>query len=394
MRDATAIGCSLALAAAALLLGGCEDTGLVASPDGFINLSVTPSRIQIDPNTQAPRPEDLRFVKTASVRAVLFDAGNLPQQGVRVDFFTEGGGQVYTQKNVDPTTGGVSLVTHGTTDASGSVSATLEVTDLDAGELSVVAASGLLSEDFTVTVEVVGINELPRATVTIVPRLEGQVGEIVTFDGSGSLDPDGAITCFQWQLLSDNPDANKPNPFVAQGPGVSGLQLTFSNEQTLGVALFVSDDPRLIEIDPATGRAPCDPAAAPVPQTFFSPFAFFTNYEIRCRNTRPTAVIAGPDTITQTGSASTLTSITLDGTLSSDPETAIDRWVWNCGNGLAPTEVAPDGSIVICRYRPGDYVATLEVVDRGTGVINPSTGTFFCQKFSEPDEVTVRILAP
>ncbi len=394
MRYAFAIGFGLLLAGAVLLLGGCEDTGLVASPDGFLTLSVSPSQIHIDPNTQSPRPEDLRFVQTASVRAVLFDAENLPQEGVRVDFFTEGGGQVYTQKDVDPNTGAVTLVTHGLTAADGSVTATLEVTDLDAGEVTVVAASGLVSADFTVTVNVVGINELPRAIVTIVPREEGQVGEIVTFDGSGSLDPDGNITCFQWQILSDNPDPGRPNPFITQGPAASGLQLTFTQEQTLGVALFVSDDPRLLDVDPATGLAPCDPMAPPVSATFFSPFAFFTNYEIRCRNTAPTAVIAGPDTITQTGSPSTLTSVTLDGTLSSDPETKIDRWVWNCGNGLAPTAVAPDGSIVICRYRPGEYVATLEVVDQGTGVINPSTGTFFCQKFSEPDQVTVRIVTP
>jgi hypothetical protein len=46
-------------------------------------------------------------------------------------------------------------------------------------------------------------------------------------------------------------------------------------------------------------------------------------------------------------------------------------------------------SRVICRYRLGTYTATLNVKDQGTGVINPGTGTFECQKTSAADTVQV-----
>jgi len=104
--------------------------------------------------------------------------------------------------------------------------------------------------------------------------------------------------------------------------------------------------------------------------------------------------VSGRSFATSFGSASTLTSITLDGTLSSDGETRIDRYVWNCGNEFAPIDVAPDGSVVICRYRLGAYTATLNVTDQGTGVINPNTGNFDCQKSSPADSVSVIISTP
>jgi hypothetical protein len=175
-----------------------------------------------------------------------------------------------------------------------------------------------------------------------------------------------------------------------QGIAASGVQRTFHNEQTLAITLRVSDrnDIACPNVDSMNPNNPVTPEEA------FSPLAFRTNYPLECNNPAPTAVIAGPDEIVALGSPSTLTSVPLDGTLSFDSETRIARWVWTCGNDQAPVPTAPDGSIVFCRYRPGTYTATLNVVDQGTGVINPATGTFDCQKSSAPDTVTVRITTP
>jgi hypothetical protein len=221
--------------------------------------------------------------------------------------------------------------------------------------------------------------------------MEGEVGEIVTFDGSGSTDPDGNITCYQWQLASDNADDPlAPNPEIIQGVGASGLTRTFSNEQTMSVTLLVSDR----EDIPCVNVDPMNPGNTPETEDKFSPLAFRTNYSIVCRNTAPTAIIAGAEERTFTGSASTFTNVDLNGSLSSDPETAIDRYVWTCGNDQAPVPVAPDNSEVICRYRLGTFTATLNVVDRGTGVIDPGTGTWACQKSSETDSVIIHVEAP
>ena len=234
------------------------------------------------------------------------------------------------------------------------------------------------------------VNEPPRAAVSIFPPTEGQIGLPVRFDGSASVDPDGEITCYQWHLLSDNPGPG-PNPAIVQGPAASTFQRTFESEQALTVTLLVSDrtDLDCAEIGETN---PGDPAE---PRDSFSPFSFTTGYAIGCRNAPPTAVIAGPDAITVTGSPATPTPVVFDGTLSFDNETAIDRYVWSCGNGTVPIPVMPgNNAIVFCRYLPGTYTATLVVTDRGTGVVDPGTGTFECQRMSARDTVTVNVVTP
>src|SRR5262249_61562498 len=59
-------------------------------------------------------------------------------------------------------------------------------------------------------------------------------GGAVVFDGSASTDPDknDIITMYRWVLTSTNPDAGMPNPFIAEGPGVSGLSFPRSEEHT------------------------------------------------------------------------------------------------------------------------------------------------------------------
>jgi hypothetical protein len=240
------------------------------------------------------------------------------------------------------------------------------------------------------------INEPPQANISIFPLAEGQVNEPINFDGSGSQDPDSIITCYKWEVLSDNPDPDFPGvgtPLVIQGRAASGFNRIFINVQTLSVVLYVADQ----EI---SGTFQCadvygsEQSAGVEPDSAFDDVAVAV-YELTCNNPPPTAVIAGPDVITAIATPSMPASILLDGRLSFDGETVIDLYVWSCGSQFTPVPVVQgDPSRVICRYPPGSYTATLEVVDQGTGVIDPNTGNFKCQKISEADTVTISVTEP
>jgi len=353
------------LALAGALLSGCEDTDVTVPASGVINMNASPGAIQIDPNSDEPNPATLRFEKKSIITATVFDDRNLAQKGVTIDFESTSG------VPMDPPSV--------TTDANGRAQSTLTVTDLDAGTISVTARSGVVTGVVSLDVTVVGANQLPRAALSIIPGQQGQVGDIITFDGSGSLDPDSNITCYQWELDSDNPDVPANDPEFIQGKAASGVNRTYLNEQTIAVILRVSDNP-----DPAACADvdPLHPGGVLEPASFFSPLAAVTQYPIECNNPPPTAVIAGTDPLLLAGTPTTQTSVVLDGSLSFDGETAIERYVWTCGNDFTPQPVAVgDNSRVICRYRLGTYTATLDVADQGTGDPNPSTGTYECQKF-------------
>jgi hypothetical protein len=369
------------LALAGFMLSGCEDTDVTVPSSGVINMNAQPGAIQIDPNTDPPNPADHprpgRFEKTAIITATVFDDLNLAQKGVTVDFESTSG------IPMDPPTG--------TTDSSGRVQSTLHVTDLDEGTVSVTARSGVVTGVVSLDVSVVGGNQLPRAVVSIIPGQTGQVNNIITYDGSGSLDPDGNITCFQWELDSDNPDNPANNPEIVQGPAASGINRTYLNEQTIAVTLRVSDDPDPNACDDVD---PSSPGGVIEPVSFFSPLAALTQYPIECNNPPPTAIIAGATTVNITATSSQPGAVVFDGSLSYDRETAIERYVWSCGGSFSPVPVIPgDNSKVTCRYTPGTYTATLYVTDQGSLpiTIDPNTGTFVCQKTSQ--EATVNVIA-
>jgi len=114
-----------------------------------------------------------------------------------------------------------------------------------------------------------------------------------------------------------------------------------------------------------------------------------------CPNNRPpTAVIAGGD-ITVVGIVQTVVHVVLDGSLSFDPETPIDAYVFTCGNGSGPIP-GPVPSKAVCTYIVDSvsrtYVATLQVTDRGTGQIDPQTGRYACQKVSALASVHVSVV--
>ena len=276
------------------------------------------------------------------------------------------------------------------TDGAGIAHDTLQVTSENtSGDITVTATSAALTQTATISVNKAALNQPPVASIVAAPQNEQASGGAVVFDGSASTDPDqnDFITMYKWVLTSTNPDSDKSNPFVAEGPAVSALAFpndavsAFHNVQDLTVSLFVTEDP----------NAPAEFAAG-------TPIAYrgqetqtYSIVAVSCTaNQAPTAVLAGPATQNVVGLAFSTQSLTLDGTLSSDPETALDSYVFNCGNGSVPTAgTAP--SKATCRYIvdnvPHTYTATLTVSDRGTGQF--VNGQYQCQKLSQPASVQV-----
>jgi len=355
MRDTAFV---VLLAAAVVLATGCEDSEVTAPTDGIINLSVNPSTIVIDPNAGQTSGD-------AQVIAAVFDNDGKALQNVSVLFSTGGG----------------TLASAGTavkTNASGLAIDTLTVTTTSPATFKVTAQSSAIIQTADVVREIVASNEPPLASILETPAGSGQVGQVITFDGSTSVDPDGAITCYQWVVDSDVNTSDE----VVQGPTTSALQRTYGVEQQLVVLLRVSDR--------ADAGTLCDPAAAPVPADLFSPKIDTLQYPIVCANTPPLAN-AGPDqTVFIPPNTTPTAQVLLDGTRSSDPDGIIVRYSWNCGNGVPPfTTGLPPGQ-AFCTYRAlGDYVATLTVFDDGDGTVQG--GTYRCQKFTE-DQTTVRIV--
>lgn len=327
----------------AAVLVGCEDSDPTVPTDGVITLTVNPSVITIDPNLGETEG-------TATVIAAAFDADGVPLSDIAV-LFSTGAGVLGS--------GNEAVLT----DSSGLATTTLTILPTAPSTFKVRAQSSSVIEEADVDVEVVGANEQPRAAIIDVPKGAQEAGKVVLFDGSASVDTDGEITCFQWDIQSTEPGSSE----VVQGPGVSALQKTYDEEQDLTVVLRVTDR--------GDAGSLCDQDGAPVPIDLFSPKVATLVYKITCVNGSPVSN-AGPDlNATLVGSQ---VSVQLDGSLSSDPETSRDRlrYTWNCGNG---NPAFPPGATTFCTYTaPGTYTATLTVEDEG---VDPDgDGVFGCVK--------------
>lgn len=384
---------------AAFPLGGCEDTDLTAPTDGSLVLTANPTALNIDPQTEAApscqevwrlRPDLTPDQKQAPANRCVwslidtrvYTKAGAAASNIAVTFSATSGWFGDANRFGNPT-GVPSRVRVIRTDAQGSARVTLTVFEGDpTGPLEVAAQSSSLRETVSLAVTTGDENQPPRATFVAVPRDQQAVGQPVTFDGSGSVDPDGdTITCYRWLFLSDNPDdPTKGNPEVVQGSVVSGIDRIFQNEQNLSVTLQVSD---------RVEAAPLCVEGQQVPDAYFSPNQFRDQYAIICANTKPVAN-AGPDQ-TQLGSPGQQVSVILDGRNSSDADGQIVRYVWNCGNGTFPQPLQQgDDRVVICRYFPGTYQAQLTVWDNGTGEIQ--NGNYVCQQSSsDTTNVTVNV---
>jgi hypothetical protein len=369
---------SIALAAAgalALVVAGCEDSPLTAQTGWTLSMTANPGSVSLDPNTD-------NTATNVDLAATLLNDKGLPESGVTVYFAASIPGLASGKNGVK-------------TDVAGIARDVLHVTLENAtADITATASSASLKDTVTITVNRANVNQPPIASIVASPQNEQVSGGAVVFDGSTSTDPDPAdlITMYRWVVTSTNPDTGadaKPNPIIVEGPGVSGISIpggtmtAFRNTQDLTVTLFVTDDPN-----------------APALFAADQPIAYrgqhtqtYSIVAVKCENnTAPTAVLAGATEQQIFGTAQSTVSFQLDGGLSSDPETAIQSYIFSCGNGASPV-VGSVPSKVTCAYLvdtvPRTYTATLAVVDRGTGQM--VDGAYQCAKTSSPVSITVTV---
>ncbi len=157
----------------------------------------------------------------------------------------------------------------------------------------------------------------------------GTVGVPVTFDGTGSSDPDGTIVSYDWNFGDGN-----------TGTGVSPTH-TYAAPGTYNVTLTVTDDAGATDSAMTTANivaAPQDPIADP---------------------NGPYSGIAGAP-------------VTFDGSGSFDPDGgAIASYAWDFGDGATGTGVSPTHTYAVA----GSYTVTLTVVDNEGATSAPATTT-------------------
>jgi len=171
----------------------------------------------------------------------------------------------------------------------------------------------------------------------------GTAGIAVTFDGSGSLDPDGSIVSYAWDFGDGT-----------TGTGVSPSH-TYAAAGTYDVSLTVTDDSGATNTNTTT--ATIDPGTG--------------------GNASPTADPNGPYT------GSTGIPLSFDGSGSSDLDGSIVSYAWDFGDGTTGTGVSPSHTYAAA----GTYDVSLTVTDDG-GAANTNTTTATIQNIitGQPDQ--------
>jgi hypothetical protein len=335
------------LLTATVWTGGCENTNVTVPTDGQIILTANPSTINIDRSVGQEEG-------STTITAQVFDGQGFALKDVALTFTTSGGTLQSSDNSCEAGSCRLTLdgclsdadcppvpATPVETDKNGIAFDLLTLSINDPASVQVEARSGTVASTVTVTRTTSTGNNLPFADIQATPANEQRTNQAVTFNGSGSFDPDDdPLTCYQWTIDSSVSASDE----VVQGSAASLINRTYAAEQKLQVILRVSDVP----------NADCPPAP-PADPTIFSPNADNIEYLI-CDNTAPTAD-AGPD---QSGSPNVPVQMVGDAT---DPEGGLLSYQWNCGNNEPPLQ----GRIVSCVYASvGNFVATLTVTDSTT----------------------------
>jgi hypothetical protein len=171
----------------------------------------------------------------------------------------------------------------------------------------------------------------PLAVATVTPRVSSE-GDPVTFDASGSSDPDGSIISYQW--TEDSGTLSRVSGVKKmKASSVLSTEVSFTTS-TLGVGLHtitltVTDD------DGATGMDE-------------------VNVTVNALDNQPPVADAGVDqTVTEES------SVTLDGSGSSDPDGSIVSYLWTEGSTTLSTTV----SFTKTDFSVGVHTLTLTVTD-------------------------------
>ncbi len=189
--------------------------------------------------------------------------------------------------------------------AAGLYTVTLTVTDDD----------GATGSD-TSTADIAGVPNVAPTADADGPYL-GTAGLPVTFDGSGSVDPDGTIVSYMWSFGDGN-----------TGTGMSPTHI-YAAEGSYTVTLTVTDDGGLTNSD--TSTALIDPAP----------------------NAPPTADANGPY------SGTVGIAVMFNGSGSYDTDGTIASYMWDFGDGSTGTGVMPMHTYSAA----GTYTVTLTVAD-------------------------------
>ncbi len=317
-------------------VAACDDTPFVAPEGSTITLTASPTTVRID----EPEGEDSG---TSAIQALVFDEGGIPLREANVYFASDGG----------------SLDTNGEpveTDDNGVARATLSVGLSDEGTVTITAQSGAVTETRDVTVDILGVNQLPSVSITATPATQQRKSVQTIFRGTATDpdEPDDAVTCWRWEIIS----SLGGTPEVIAGASEQEIVRTYTNEQTLTVRLRASDDPGLV----------CSAGAS------IGSFGAQSSipYLIVCDTSAPSASAGTDQSANLAGGSAT---VSLNGSGSSDAESGISSYAWTCGNGTGGNTAQ-----VNCVYSTtGSFTATLTVTngcgqtasDTATVVINP-----------------------
>ncbi len=210
---------AMALAAAALLMTGCEDSAPTAKNTWVLEVTA-------DPATIVAAPQE---IGEATITAVLFDESGRLQPGVGLRFSTSAGSMASGGQLIE-------------TDIRGEARDTLRLKG-SGGSAEVKVKSGAVEGKVTVSA---GELKPPKASSRIHPSGGARTGKLVTFSGALSEDLDGEIVKYVWTLLSNNPDPGKENPVVIETTN-QAVGRSFVNPQHLDVGLVVTDNDGLTD---------------------------------------------------------------------------------------------------------------------------------------------------
>jgi PKD repeat protein len=171
----------------------------------------------------------------------------------------------------------------------------------------------------------------------------GVVGVPVTFDGSGSFDPDGDIVAYDWDFGDGTtaPDAGPTPSYTYAATGRYDLILTVTDNEGAtakqGCTVLIGDG----------NLPPQADAGAPV-----------------------SGVVGA--------------AVSFDGSGSSDPDGSIVSYFWNFGDGTPDLDAGPTPSHIYSA--PGTYLVILTVIDDSNAKDSDVTAAFIEEAGNEPPD--------
>ena len=178
--------------------------------------------------------------------------------------------------------------------------------------LTVIDSSGLANDGASAERRI-RVNEPP---VAVAGPDQHVTASVVTFDGSGSFDPDGAIVSYDWDFGDGGTGTGERVGHAYANPGEYRVRLTVADDS--GAIRNTAEDTMTVRVN-----------ALPV-------------------------VDAGFDMVAAPGE-----TLTFDGRRSTDPDGTVTRWTWDFRDGAAA-----EGDVATHAFaRPGVYAVELTVAD-------------------------------